>query len=266
VVALGNLITRCSANVSFLFPDRSLDAALTAAAAAGFGTVELLDPYHLPPQSLKTLLECHGLSVDLINAPFGDFAAGERGLAGDPTRRQEFRKALDLAEELASEVEPAKVNILAGCRTDAPLAAQMDCLLENLDRAAARFAPARIRVVTELLNPIETPGFLLRDLDTVESILDQLDDRVGFQLDIYQLQRTSGNLIPSIHRLAKRTWHVQVADAPRRSEPGTGEINVPNVLAAVRAASYNGIVGLEYSPISPSDPFAWMAEAGCAKA
>jgi hydroxypyruvate isomerase len=258
---------RCSANVAFLFPGRPLASALEAAAEAGFHTVELLDPYVMPPTELGSALKRFGLNVDLMNLPFGDFAAGDRGFAGDPDRRAEFRHGVLLAESIAERISPAKVNVLAGrAVAGIPRAEQLVCLRENLDFVAGRFLPAGIKVVTELLNPIETPGFLLAHVETVDTLLEGLDGRVGFQLDVYHLQRGGGELIPTIRALAARTWHVQIADAPGRSEPGTGEINVPNVLRAIQDAGYHDLVGLEYTPTGTGDPFAWMAAAGCLRA
>ena len=258
---------RCSANVSFLFSDRSLQASLEAAAEAGFQTVELLDPYAISPSDLASALDGLGLQVDLMNLPMGDFGAGERGFAGDPSRKDAFRQAVRQAEIVAERVRPSKVNVLAGRAVPGvPSAEQLDCLIENLDYVETRFRASGIQVLTELLNPVETPGFLLTDVATVVELLDRLHGRVGFQLDIYHLQRSGGELIPTIAALAPHTWHVQVADAPGRSQPGTGEINIGNVLGAVQAGGYDGFVGLEYRPTGTTDPFAWMSAAGCVRA
>ncbi len=124
-----------------------------------------------------------------------------------------------------------------------------------------------MRLVTELLNPVETPGFLLSSLGQVRSTLAQLDGRVGFQLDVYHLQRTHGELIPTIHQMAHLTSHYQIADHPTRTEPGTGEVNYRNVLSAIAATGYQGLVGCEYKPSAPDvDAFAWMDELGVLKA
>ena len=71
--------------------------ALDGAAAAGFGTIELLDPYSVEPGDLVEALDYRGLSVDLFNLPMGDFGAGDRGFAGDPQRRVEFRDGVEAA-------------------------------------------------------------------------------------------------------------------------------------------------------------------------
>lgn len=214
---------RCSANVSMLFPGMSLVDALETAARAGFHTVELIDPYQVEPRILVRALRDRDLTVDLINLPMGDFAAGERGLAGDPDRRPEFLAGLDTALRVIELVGARKVNVLAGRRVPGHRReAQLDCLVDHLALVADQLSPAGVGVVTEMLNPWDVPGFLLSSVQVVRDVLARLDGRVLFQLDVYHLQRTQGDL-RTIASLAPLTGHVQVADAPERSEPGTGD-------------------------------------------
>lgn len=42
--------------------------------------------------------------------------------------------------------------------------------------------------------------------------------------------------------------HVHVTDVPGRHEPGTGTIDWPLQLSALRSAGYSGALGLEYRP------------------
>ena len=55
---------------------------------------------------------------------------------------------------------------------------------------------------------------------------------------------------PSPHH-ADRIAHVQIADAPGRGEPGTGDLPLDRQLADLEAAGYDGWVGLEYKPTGP---------------
>src|SRR4051812_30765676 len=98
----------------------------------------------------------------------GDFAAGERGRAADPRQRAGFQADLDRAVRLIDLVRARKVNVLAGRSvTGLDETAQLDCLTDNLALAADRFRPVGIRVLTEMLNPIDVPGFLLASVHTV---------------------------------------------------------------------------------------------------
>ncbi|MFN8621296.1 MAG: TIM barrel protein [Chloroflexota bacterium] len=258
---------RCTANVQFLFPGRPLAESIAAAVDAGFRTIEITDPFSMDEDELVGLIERHGLTVDLFNLPFGVLAAGDRGWAGMPSRSADFRAGVERSIRFAERLRVPKVNALTGRREAGETEeAQLDCLRENLAWAADRLAGAGTRVCTELLNPVETPGYLLSSLAVVRSVLEPLGGRVAFQFDVYHLQRTRGELIPAAAEMADLTGHVQVADAPGRNEPGTGEINVPNVLAALAANGYDGPVGLEYRPSGRTpDPFAWVEAAGYAR-
>lgn len=255
---------RCSLNLTFLYWGLPLTDAMDGAVEAGFRTIEMLDPFSVELDDLADALEQRGLRLDLFNLPMGDFAAGDRGHAGDPRRRDEFRAGVEAAARVADRLGSSKVNALAGRRVQGETeAAQLDCLVEQLGWAADYLAGHGVRVNTELLNPIETPDFLLASLDRARTTLDQLGGRVGFQLDVYHLQRTQGELINTIAEMAPLTGHYQIADAPGRTEPGSGEIAFERVLEAIAATGYDGFVGCEYRASGPdADPFAWMDSMG----
>lgn len=259
---------RCSLNVTFHFWGVPLIDALDGAVSAGFRTIELLDPYSVELDDLEQALERRGLTVDLINLPMGDFYAGDRGFAGDPSRRSEFRDGVEQALRIAERLGVRKIDSLSGAMVDGETeSAQYDCLVEQLGWAADRLSEHGVRLATELLNPIETPGFLLSSLERVTSTLAQLGGLVGFQLDVYHLQRAHVDLIQTICEMADATVHYQLADAPSRTEPGSGEIDFPAVLPAIASTGYEGVIGCEYRPsASGVDAFAWMGDLGAVKA
>jgi hydroxypyruvate isomerase len=51
--------------------------------------------------------------------------------------------------------------------------------------------------------------------------------------------------------------HVQLADFPGRSEPGTGEIDVAAFIEAVAGSGYDGWIGLEFLSKGPVSALAW---------
>jgi len=75
-----------AANLTMLFTEHPFLERFEAARNAGFDTVEFLFPYAWPATEIKALLDQHQLKLVLHNLPAGDWDAGDRGIAGDPTR------------------------------------------------------------------------------------------------------------------------------------------------------------------------------------
>ena len=75
---------RFAANISTMFTDRPFVERIAAAAAAGFAAVECQFPYEAGADELEARLAAAAMALVLLNTPPGDFAAGERGLAGLP--------------------------------------------------------------------------------------------------------------------------------------------------------------------------------------
>ena len=110
-----------SANLSFLWNELPFLDRFDAAAAAGFDAVEYM--FRLRPRSRRPQrrLRANGLRQDLFNLPAGDFDAGERGLANDPSRREEFRDGVERALRYADVLDCRKVNCLVGVESVRPV-------------------------------------------------------------------------------------------------------------------------------------------------
>ena len=96
-------MTEFSANLGFLFTDRSLPDAIRAAKEAGFDAVECHWPYDTPSSDVKEALFETGLPMLGLNTRRGDVEKGENGLAALPGREDDARAAID--EALAYAVE-----------------------------------------------------------------------------------------------------------------------------------------------------------------
>ena len=87
-------------------------------------------------------------------------------------------------------------------------------------------------------------------------------DNLGFLADLYHLAATATTSTGPSPRYADRVGHVQIADAPGRDEPGTGELDLASHLDGSPTAGYDGWVGLEYKPSGASaDSFGWLPRA-----
>lgn len=255
-----------SANLSFLYQDLSFLERFRAAAADGFPAVEYLGPYAEPKEKVAEALAANGLKQALFNAPYGDWAAGERGIGSLPDRTEEFRAGVATAIEYATALGCPKVNVLAGLTKPGDDLAQLeDVFVENLKYAAPRFADAGIKLLIEPINTRDIPGFFLATSKQAERILERVGhDNLYIQYDIYHMQVMQGDLVPTYERLRDRIAHIQIADNPGRNEPGTGEINYAYVFAALDRIGYDSYVGCEYKPkggpSGTTEGLGWMKE------
>src|SRR5690348_17139846 len=96
---------RFSANLSMLFKEVPLLDRMAAAAAVGFKGVEFQFPYDHEAHLISDRAAMAGVKVAVFNAPPGNWAAGERGLAALPGRKADFRDALEVALSYADELE-----------------------------------------------------------------------------------------------------------------------------------------------------------------
>jgi hydroxypyruvate isomerase len=258
---------RFSPNLEFLFVEVPFLERFAAARAAGFDTVEM---HWVKPRGVSAIadaLEQNGLTLDAFNVEVGDFSKGDRGWAADgrPGAEEAFRSTIEDAAEHASRLGNRKVHVLSGKRNpDESRDSQLARVQDRLAWAGERLAQVGVTPVTELLNPYDNPGYVIESIGDVERLVDGVgSDRLKIEFDFYHVQRVSGELLNTYRRLIDKVGHIQIADAPGRNEPGTGEIDYRNVLAAVDDSGYAGHIGLEYRPKTTSDTaLAWIEQFG----
>jgi hydroxypyruvate isomerase len=255
---------RFSPNLTMLFGEVSFLERFELAARAGFRYAEFQFPQASPEEVARALRET-GLQLVLFNLPAGDWEAGDRGIAGDPGRREAFRQGVREAAELARLWGCPRLNALAGKRVEGlPEEEQWRCLVDNLRVAARLLESSGVTLLVEAVNPHDVPGFLVTTTRQAERLLAEVGaPNLRVQCDVYHMQRAEGNLVPGLRRLLPHLGHVQIADAPDRHEPGTGEIHYPYVLRQLDAMGYAGFVGLEYRPVGQTEEgLGWVEAMG----
>ena len=239
-----------AANLSMLFTELSFLDRFAAARQAGFDAVEFLFPYAYDPDQIAERLHRHQLQLVLHNMPPGDWAAGERGMACDPRRVDEFRDGVGQALAFASELGVRQLHCMAGI-VPAPVAPERarQTLVDNLCYAADQLLPHGINVLIEPINTYDIPGyFLTGSQQAVDIIADCGRPNLLLQYDIYHMQRMEGELSNTIKAHLPLIGHMQLADTPGRHEPGTGEINYPHLFKLLDELGYQGWIGCEYTP------------------
>ena len=265
---------RYTVNASILLTELPLLERPAAAAAAGFGAIELWWPWPDAPvperaelDALRGALEDANVQLTGLNFYAGQLPGPDRGALSIPGEESEkFRANIDVAAEFAREVGCGALNALYGNRVDGVPDEEQDALArENLALAARAADRAGAVLLVEALNAPESPRCPLVSAPSAVEVVDRVNadtglDNARFLMDLYHLSINGEDLHGVIDTYTPVTGHVQIADNPGRGAPGTGGLDFADLLGRVGKAGYDGWVGLEYkAPYGEgSDPFSWL--------
>jgi hydroxypyruvate isomerase len=244
-----------AANLSMLFTEVPFLDRFERAAKAGFRAVEFQFPYAFAATEIAARIKAHGLQVVLHNLPAGDWEAGDRGIACQPDRIDEFRAGVGRAIAYATALGVPRLNCLAG-RAQPGISAEAThrTLVDNLRFAAGELARAGLSLTVEPVNTFDVPGFWLHGSAQTLAVLDEVGaPNASLQYDLYHMQRMEGELAATLERHLARIGHIQIADNPGRHEPGTGELNYGFLFAHLDRIGYTGWVGCEYKPAGTTE-------------
>lgn len=248
---------RLAANLTWMFTEAPFPERFAAAAAAGFTAVEFQFPYTHSPEVVRGWLDAAGLELAMFNLPAGDWAAGERGLAGLPGREDDFRRSVDLGVRYALALGASRLHAMAGLVEHG---AERATYVLNLRAAAATLADAGLELLIEPINPRDMPGYLLASLSDALAVMEAVGaPNLRLQADLYHLQIVGGDLTQTLRRHIGRIGHVQIAGVPDRNEPDSGEVAFPHLFAELDRLGYAGFVGCEYRPRGRTeDGLGWL--------
>jgi 2-dehydrotetronate isomerase len=236
---------RFAANLGHLFTEHPLLERFGAAAACGFGAVELQFPYDVPPAAVKAELARHGLTQLGVNTP----QCPEFGLAALPGRERDFDSAFTRALDYVVSIGGTAIHCMAGVVPVNERPAAEKVFITNLSRAAAAAAKSNITLLIEPINPRDRPGYFLSHVEHAADLVVRIGaPNVRVQFDFYHNQIVGGDLIKRFEKYLPMIGHAQIAAVPTRHEPDEGEINYPAVFAAIDKLGYAGWIGCEYKP------------------
>lgn len=228
-------------NTESWFLDRPFEARFDAAARAGFSHVEFwaLNDQDRRAEHLAKVAADAGVSIAQI---VGDAPALAR--AGT---RAEFldncKRAIARAKILGTDV----ITFVGHQDVDGiSKADSLKAYTDHLVAAAPIFEAAQVFAAIEPFNPYDHPGhFLYGSHDAVAMIRQINSPFVKLNWDLFHMQRAEGELIGNLRQAADTIAYVQIADAPDRGQPGTGDVNYATVIGQVRAGGYMRPIGLE---------------------
>ena len=242
---------RFCANISLLFTEVPFLERFSAARGAGFDAVEMWWPRAENLDAVEAAVADAGVEVVLLNFDAGDMPAGDRGLFSDPARAEELEANVPVAFALADAIGCSQLNALVGFGS-------LDLARENVRRVAT-LRPDKT-ILIEAVNTFENGPYLLPNTHESATFVRSTGcPNVRVQYDAYHMQRMEGNLLPTIAEHLDLIAHIQIADAPGRGEPGTGEIDYDYLLPKLDELGYTGWVGLEYKPTRATvDTLDWL--------
>ena len=228
-----------------------------AAAKAGFTAVEYASPYEFSAKDLRSCLNACGSETGPFQHPGG--RSGRRGRVGPrlcARATREFREGFRRALEYAAALDCALVHVMAGIQpADTNYDTAAAIYVANLAWAAEAAAGSGVKLVLEAINQRDVLGFFLRTQEQGASVIEAIGrDRIGLQFDIYHCQVAQGDITRRMEKLMPVIAHMQLADAPGRNEPGTGEIAWDYLFRRIDELDYRGWVGCEYRPLGETAP------------
>ncbi|MFE0358200.1 hydroxypyruvate isomerase family protein [Streptomyces nigra] len=255
---------RFDANLKWLFTELPFVERFDAAAAAGFTAVEYASPYEYEPQRLRALLDGAGLEQILINTPMGPAGSPTRfGYACLPDSVGDYREGVLRGLEYASALGARFLHVVGGV---VPEGVHDDVAfaryVANIAWAAEQARGTGVRLLLEAQNKRDSPGFVLTSQARAAAVVEAVgDDVAGLLLDFYHAQIDEGDLIRTFEKYRGIALHLQIADAPDRHEPGTGEIAYPTLFRVIESSGYDGWIGCEYQPATETAAgLTWMKE------
>jgi hydroxypyruvate isomerase len=244
-------------NIELLFTEAGdYHDRVRAAAASGFTAVEMWGPTGVDAPStpkdlpaLKAALEETGTRLT------AQLAEPRTQFMIPPWDHSEFFRKLDEGVEIAHELGTPRIVVGSGTGFGGwKRQVQLDKLIEIYQKAVAQIDGSGITLVLEPVNVrVDHPGSLLDRTSEAVYVARGVDSPFfGVLYDLYHSTVEGEDVAAELANGGDLIRYVQLADAPGRGEPGTGAIDWPARLGDLRAAGYDGPIGLEYYPQTAS--------------
>jgi hydroxypyruvate isomerase len=222
------------------------DRCLEMVAEAGYQGVELTGEFQKWPaeetRRVMAKMRSLGLTFDMLSGVKAGFA--------DPNGGEEFLSQATTQMKAANELESPQINLKSGNRIDgvAP-AAQHAAAIENLKRTADLAAAHQVQIVIEPIDLLENPKMYMTSISEAFEIVRAVNSpHVRALYDFYHEQRGWGNLMEKLEQNIDLVGLVHIADVPGRHEPGTGEIDYPNLYRKLGQLRYSKFITMEFYP------------------
>lgn len=224
----------------------ALEVALDTVAKAGYSAVELLSDYKTWD---KDRVKAFKVKLSQANIVVDSMVTGGQGIANPELTSQlidSVKASIPFAKEFGCSQLILTPNSLVPGQSQET---KRQVIIEALKRISDATAKDNIEV---LLEPID---LLERKDSSVTSVAEGFEivravarPNVKALYDFYHEQRGTGNLLEKLDGNLDLIGLVHVADVPKRTEPGTGEMNYPALYRKLAQLKYNRYIAMEFFP------------------
>jgi hydroxypyruvate isomerase len=240
-----------SVNLEYMFHEAGDDLAarVRAAAAAGFTKAEMFWTHDKDLDALAAALDETGVQLWTV------LVDPRTTRLVDRDTHQGFLEAV--RSTAADAVRLGCPHVVVGSGPAVPYLkrpVQIGIVTEVIGRAVDIAEDADVTLLVEAVNTrMDHPGVLFAQTADSVSVVRGVDSpRVKVLYDLYHSVVEGEDPELVLPDVVDLVGHIQIADAPGRGEPGTGEIDWPAAWALFERVGYTGTVGIECYPTVPS--------------
>ena len=231
-----------------------------AARDAGFVSVDLSDVARYPLAEIIEGMRRSGLPFGQTTAAALPVDRGGPGLAALPGREGEFRAGCAAVLNYLEDTRLRWVHVPSGAPPpEVPFARSYATYLDNLRYALESFEPYGVGVLIEPINRVDIPGYFL-DFPLARRVVAEIGDpNLRILFDVYHAAMEGFGPAQLLRESRADIGHVQIADAPGRHEPGTGNIDFAALVSVLAEIGYEDCIAAEYVPAGRTEHgLGWM--------
>ncbi len=229
-----------------------------AVKAAGIDTVEFWKWSAKDVLNVQKVLKENEMHLSLMNIDVQNDEALSYDLSRgilNKKRSGDLIRAIEESAGVCDMLDCRKLIVLIGETVKGvTYEEQKENVFSSLAAAAPYAEKNGITLVVEPLNACDRKNYFMPESEPLSEIIRAVGSKnVKMLFDIYHQQRTEGNIMERIEKNIGIIGHFHVADSPKRTEPGTGELNWKNILRFIEDTGYSEYVGLEYRATRPDN-------------
>ena len=252
-------IKKC-VNIDCLYTEIPFLDRFQAAKDDGFESIEF---WSWPNRDLDAIKEA-AEKAGIVIAGFNGYEDGGFSLV-DPDDMEDYLEFLKKSIAAAKKIGSLSLTIHSNALGEGGIVAnhydnlsdtvKLCSMYRTLVEAAKLAEENEIQLNLEILNVhVDHVGNFLKSTQMAAEVIRLIGSpNLRVLYDIYHMQINEGRVCDTIAEYLDAIGHFHIADVPGRHEPGTGELNYPNIIKKLEELGYDGRVGAELFPAKDTE-------------